>query len=151
MSAARGGASPAPALFFSLPERSPELNSRVADLCRRCFLSRMVSYHPISPGRPQSPSLSLAPSPKWQALPSRGVLPAQEPPRDSAVKVARFSRRRCQPICKRPRIRGRRNARRHYKSDPEEEEEGGGAGRKGGFLSRTRNYGANVEGGVLPE
>jgi len=98
----------------------------------------------------------LLPSPSAQAArnprrcPSRqaqngrrcrhGVLPAQEPPRDSAVKVARFSRRRCQPICKRSRIRGR-NARRHYKRDPEERTGGGGGGRKRGFLSRTRNYG----------
>lgn len=33
--------------FFSLPERSPELNSRVADLCRHWFLPG-VSHHPIS-------------------------------------------------------------------------------------------------------
>jgi len=85
----------ASALFFP-SGRSPELNSRVADLCRRCFLPG-VSYH--------YPLVTLAPF--YVPVPAQtagvvGVLLC-EAPRDSPWKFSVFLpvTPAMQPICQR--------------------------------------------------
>lgn len=87
--ARKGAAWPQDIFFSPSPSPSPlslspELNGRLADLCRRCFFARVFHYHPIIPSGP----LPTRANRKWQAslrcFARRGSARL-------AVKVLRFS------------------------------------------------------------
>lgn len=95
--AARGGGRRPRHFFFPPPGRSPELNSRVADLCRRCFFARGFLPPPFV-----TLASAMFPLPAQNGRHRRGVLPC-EAPRDSPWKFSVFLpvTSTMQQICKR--------------------------------------------------